>query len=168
VNGSPSAGKTSLIRALLSRLEDPWFHHNLDRHLLGYHDRQRVGDEYWALAVAGYEACLVALLDSGQSVVSECVLPSGNPSRLMALLRPYNPFVIGLTCDLKEVHRRERVRQRHLGPYFVSVAEHAAIQAFRHTDLSLDSTLLTDEELATEAEVALLQSNFSGRGFAVP
>ena len=164
VNGSPSAGKTSLIRELMRRVDHAWFHHNLDRHLLWYDDSHRTS-ALWDRAVEGYLACLVALLDDGHDVMSESVLPSGDPDRFVAAVGRFSPYVISLRCDLAVVHAREAARQRHIGHYFVPDLEHQAVQAWPRWDLALDSTHRSTEELAEQALAALVVRDFVGTAF---
>lgn len=167
VNGSPSAGKTSLIRELMRRLDHPWYHHNLDRHLLGYDDSQR-SSALWNRAVQGYMTCLVALVDAGHDVMSESVLPSGDPDGFVDAVARFAPYVISLRCDLDVVHAREAARERHIGHYFVPAQEHEAVQAWPLWDMALDGTSRTIEDLADEALPSLIARDFVGAAFGRP
>jgi len=163
VNGSPSAGKTSLVRAIMTRLEEPWFHHNLDRHLLGY-DESQPHATIWPRALLGYEACLHALVGAGQDVIAESVLPFGDPQEFIALVAPFSPFTIALTCDIDVVHQRERERMRRTGHYFVSAEDHAAVESFSSScDATLNSTTRTVSDLADEAAKILTAGGFRGQ-----
>jgi chloramphenicol 3-O-phosphotransferase len=150
---------------MLSRLDQPWFHHNLDRHLLGYDERHR-GPENWERAVQGYLSCLLALVDDGHDVMSESVLPSGDAEAFVERTAHFGPYVILLRCELEVVHERERRRQRDSGYYFVQADEHQAVQAWPLWDSALESTSRTTEDLAEEALAGLVASGFVGRAFA--
>ncbi len=154
LNGPSSAGKSTLARALVAAMEDPWCLVSMDTF-------EGMAARRFALpgAQGFYDDCLVPLIhhaaasfgDAGLGVVVEAVL--GSPQWLHDAahrLAAHRVFLVAVRCDLEELRRRERER----GNRTVGVAErqhgyvHAVVDDRCGYDFEVDTTHATADECA--------------------
>ena len=117
VNGASSAGKTTLCRALQSRIDGPFWHYSID-HFRGSvlpWDRIKRGDFAWSdLRPAffdGFHRCLPALARAGNDLIVEYIVETERwMADLLALLAAHDVFFVAVHCPLDELERRERAR----------------------------------------------------------
>jgi chloramphenicol 3-O phosphotransferase len=113
LNGAPSTGKTTLARALHATLPGPVFYQSLDDF------RGSIRPEFWLngrvpglfeRVVDTYVACLREVAAHGLDVVAESlILPTDLP-RYAELFGDFDQRMIGITCPLAEIRRREAQR----------------------------------------------------------
>jgi chloramphenicol 3-O phosphotransferase len=113
LNGAPSTGKTTLARALHAALPGPVFYQSLDDF------RSSIRPEFWIHGrvpglfeqlVDTYVACLREVAAHGLDIVAESlILPSDLP-RYAELFDDFDVRMIGITCPLPEIRRREAQR----------------------------------------------------------
>ena len=117
LNGTSSAGKTSLAKALQAVLPEAYLHVQLN----AFRDMEPPG--YWkdldpatselrieALCRAMH-AAVAAHARHGQHVIFDTVLDRASVARYFEEdLRPLAPLLIGVTCAVDELERREQAR----------------------------------------------------------
>lgn len=164
LNGSPSAGKSTLARALWQALDEPFFYVDLDDFLQGYGPR-------WASrrasVIPAWLPILRTLALGGHDLIAPAVVVDSNRSQYVSLFGTgeFTVYFIGVLCPLEEAQRRESVRTgRRLGPIDLAVPEWDQIH--RHSyDLEIDTSVTTPLDGA-RAIRRLLRSTPSPRAFA--
>lgn len=129
LNGTSSAGKTSIAKALQQIMDAPYLHLPVDSFGTMAPGRDKLGDPgspLWQSVfnrlLSGFHHSLAALADAGSNLIVDHVLVQGvePPNWLtecLALLAPFTVYFIGVHCPLEELRRREqawgdRLRQR--------------------------------------------------------
>ena len=146
INGASSAGKTTLARAVLQQIDEPFWHFSID-HLRESGvlplDRIRAGDFAWpsmrAAFFQGFHNALPAFADAGNNLLVEHIVETPAwMTTLLRLLAPFDVYFVGLHCPLAELERRETLRgDRSVGE---ARRDFETIHAFATYDLELDST----------------------------
>jgi len=154
LNGASSAGKSTLARALQSRLPQPFWHWSID-HLLaaGVLPRERIaaGEFDWKAMrpgfFGGFHRTIPALAEAGNDLIVEHIVESADAMRsLVDLLAPFDVFYVGVRCPLPELERRELQRgDRRIGS---AREDDASTHGFGEYDVEVDSTRATPDELA--------------------
>jgi len=111
LNGSPSAGKSTLAAAVQGVAERPIFHRSLDHFLDGYQARWRTGD--YALfdkVMTGYVHSLAALVRAGCDVVAEAVIIPERVTLYRDSLAGVPVLLVGVRCALDVAKTREEAR----------------------------------------------------------
>ena len=152
LNGPSSSGKTTLSKAVASRLTTPWlvmpvdlFHQIRTRPDADLTDRQ--WHDVFHRTRAAYHRALVGAASSGMDVLADHVL--NEPWRLDDLLRlstGLDVLLVHVTCSPKELRRREKLREdRDPG-----TAKYQERLVFQHgdCDLTVDTTYGPDEPTA--------------------
>jgi chloramphenicol 3-O phosphotransferase len=150
VNGASSAGKSTLCRAVQSRLDAPFWHFSIDHFRGGVlpWDRIKRGDFQWAdLRPAffdGFHRCLPALAGAGNNLIVEYIVETPRwLSDLLALLAGCDVFFVGVHCPLAELERRERLRgDRRPGE---AKRDYATAHTHCIYDLEIDGTRIADD-----------------------
>jgi chloramphenicol 3-O phosphotransferase len=118
LNGATSSGKSSIARALQSRIEEPFWHVSID-HLRDAGvlplDRIRSGEFRWPelreAFFEGFHASLPAFAGAGNNLIVEHIVETRAwMKRLAALLAGFDVFLVGVLCPLEELERREAAR----------------------------------------------------------
>jgi len=162
LNGTSSAGKTSLVRALQRRLETPYLDAGLDKFLFmlpgRYLDRP-LWDEVLGLAVqagpsglqlvAGMHQSIAALARSGNNVLADHVLVEPAWAEACAQLFADLPaYLIAVRCPLEVVEARERAREnRTLGQ---ARAQFEVVHRYAHYDFEVDTSVASPEACAEQ------------------
>jgi chloramphenicol 3-O phosphotransferase len=158
LNGASSSGKSSIARALLPLLDDPWFHVPVDAigAMRSAEHRRRLGDaEVTAMlrrTRLGYHRVVAALALAGNDVIMD--YPLSEPWRLADLLdvlAAYDVTLVDIRCEPDELDRRERDR----GDRPAGLARSQDVFAHGDADITVDSTAATPEECAREIVAAL-------------
>ena len=125
LNGTSSAGKTTLAEALLNELQEPYLHFsiNLFDELPSRKQMQRGLIPDIAYFELGFTKCIEALANSGNNIIVDDViappqdLPSGQEFDSRDLLRqrvtilsPFDLLFVKVFCPLDELERREIAR----------------------------------------------------------
>jgi chloramphenicol 3-O phosphotransferase len=112
LNGTPSAGKTTLARAVQAASPMPLFHRSLDDFLVGYLPHVLAQDDgtLFSRVMVGYLGSLAQLALAENDVVAEAVMiPERVPLYLKALSN-VPVLLVGVRCSLEVAEARERLR----------------------------------------------------------
>ena len=149
LNGASSAGKSTLCRAAREALDVPFLWFPLDLFLDGdLLPRRRDGAFAWSVqrekVFAGHLACLRALAEAGNHVLTDVVFESGEQfDAWRRTLAGLDVFLVGVHLPLDELERRERERgNRRLGD---ARRDLGFVHSFCAYDLEVDSSLLPEE-----------------------
>lgn len=176
LNGTSSAGKSSIVKCLQEKLQSPYLDMGLDKFLYmlpNHHLKQPLWKEVWDHTSAGevgnrlmsgMHHSIKAMLDCGNSVIADHVLIEKNwVSELAELFHDQNAYFIGVHCPLDVVVQRELDRKdRTLGSARV---QHPIVHQWAKYDFTIDSSTMTPEEGADRI-LAFLASGASSVGFA--
>jgi chloramphenicol 3-O phosphotransferase len=111
LNGSPSAGKTTLATAIQNVADVPLFHRSLDHILAGYPLRFRREDPTaFEQVMRGYVHALAAFVHVGCDVVAEAVIVPERLSLYRKALSDVPVILVGVRCRLEVAQARERAR----------------------------------------------------------
>ncbi len=177
LNGTSSAGKSSIVKCLQEKLQSPYLDMGLDKFLYmlpNHHLKQPLWKEVWDHTSAGevgnrlmsgMHHSIKAMLDCGNSVIADHVLIEKNwVAELAELFHDQPAYFIGIDCPLEVVEKREQDRKdRTLGS---ARAQHPIVHQYPHYDFSLDSSTMTPEEGADRI-LEFLASGASPVGFAM-
>jgi chloramphenicol 3-O phosphotransferase len=111
LNGSPSAGKSTLATAVQEVADKPIFHRSLDHFLDGYQPRwPREEHALFQKVMTGYVYSLAALVRAGCDVVAEAVIIPERLSLYRAALAEVPVLLVGVRCSLDVAKAREEAR----------------------------------------------------------
>ncbi len=160
LNGTSSSGKTSIVKALQSVLEEPYVDAGLDKFLWMLPDRyleRPLWDEVLGLAhqagpvghrlVAGMHQAIAALSIAGNNVIADHVLVE--PTWLRQCIDLFNPlpaFFVGVRCPLEIVEQREQARRNRT--WGQAKAQVDLVHAHGIYDLEVDTSIYIPEECA--------------------
>ena len=119
INGTGSAGKTTLSKALRCKL-DPQFHYYSSDQLAngGFRPLEaRVRLENRALFFEGFHQSIAAFAGAGLDLVVEHIVEEQSwADALVELLSPFDLFWVGVHAPIDELERREQMRgDRQIG-----------------------------------------------------
>jgi chloramphenicol 3-O phosphotransferase len=171
LNGTSSAGKSALVRALQPRLDGAWLGVGIDTVVFAL-PRAYLNPPLWSEVfryvppepgsgvpfrietgelghrlVEGLHRMVASLADAGLSVIVDHVLlePEWLPD-LVARLDRHDVLFVGVRCPLEVVVERERARQdRTLGQ---AAAQFDVVHRAGGYDLEVDTSLLSADEAA--------------------
>ncbi len=181
LNGTSSAGKSTLARALQAIMDPPYLHTGIDHWLertppgfvvasdgvdpaqaagflavIGPGPRLvevRIGPLGLRL-LAGMYAAIAAIAAAGTPVVVDDVIHDPRVLRTMvAALAPYPVLFVGVRCDLAVAEQREIARGDRLPGGARTFYDHVHVPGVY--DLELDSAALTPAECAAQIQHAL-------------
>jgi chloramphenicol 3-O phosphotransferase len=159
LNGASSSGKSSIGRALLPLLPDPWFLVPVDA--IGamrstVHTRALDDAEITAMlrrTRLGYHRTVAALASAGNDVIMD--YPLSEPWRraeLLTTLDDYDVTLIEVRCAPEELDRRERARgDRPIG----LARSQTSVYGIGDFDIVVDTTSDSADECATVITQAL-------------
>jgi chloramphenicol 3-O phosphotransferase len=111
LNGSPSAGKSTLAEAVQAVAERPIFHRSLDHFLDGLPPDWRERDRsLFERVMTGYVHSLGALVRAGCDVVAEAVIIPERLPLYRAALADVPVLLVGVRCALAVAKAREEAR----------------------------------------------------------
>jgi chloramphenicol 3-O phosphotransferase len=111
LNGSPSAGKSTLAAAVQRVAERPIFHRSLDHFLSGLPSDWRERDRsLFEKVMTGYVYSLAALVHAGCDVVAEAVMIPERLDLYRTALADVPVLLIGVRCALPVAKAREEAR----------------------------------------------------------
>ena len=188
LNGTSSAGKSTLIRALQPRLDGAWLGVGIDTVVFSL-PRAYLNPPLWGEVfryvpaepgsaapfrietgelglrlIDGLHRMVGALADAGLSVIVDHVLlePGWLPD-LAATLAGHDVLFVGVRCPLEVVIERERDRKdRTIGQ---AAAQFDAVHRAGGYDLEVDTSLLSADEAAVVVADAVARG-FPARAFA--
>jgi chloramphenicol 3-O phosphotransferase len=127
LNGSPSAGKSTVAAAVQDVAERPIFYRSLDHFLDGLPPDWRERDRsLFEKVMTGYVYSLAALVRGGCDVVAEAVIIPERLALYRAALAEVSVLLVGVRCSLDVAKAREEARtdRTHLEldvPWFETV-----------------------------------------------
>lgn len=111
LNGSPSAGKSTLATAIQAVAQRPIFHRSLDHFLAGYQLEWRAEDRsLFDKVMTGYVYSLAALVRAGCDVVAEAVIIPERVALYRSALADIPVLLVGVRCALDVAEAREDAR----------------------------------------------------------
>ena len=144
LNGTSSAGKTTLAKALRAALPEPFCYYALDqladagfrtikhvaRHVGKPNERARFFD--------GFHRSIAAFADAGNDLIVEHIVEEQSwADQLQALLAHLDTFWIGVHAPAAELERREKVRgDRSVG----EAVFHLKTHGYCRYDIEVDTT----------------------------
>jgi chloramphenicol 3-O phosphotransferase len=158
LNGTSSAGKTSIAQCLQQILDAPYLHVPVDSFGIMAPGPDKIGEpgsRQWQSVfnrlLSGFHHSLAALAATGNNLVVDHILlqgvePENWLSECLDLLAPYTVYFIGVHCPLEELRRREQAR----GTRGVGLAESQLGKVHQHGvyDLEVDTSVLSPEQCA--------------------
>lgn len=167
LNGTSSAGKTTLAHHLLSELGSGWLHVALDTFIDMQSPTDRNSADYrvFERLVAGFHASIVALAATGNNLVVDHVLlePTWHVE-IAGLLVRYPVTFVAVEAPLEVLEQRERSRDvRRQG--FVR-AQWPWVHAGKAYDLRLDTSMGASKDHLTA--VLAVPPNLRSRLFEIP
>ncbi len=162
LNGTSSSGKTSLVRALQTRLAEPYLDLGIDRFVFAlpqrYLDRP-LWDDVLGLAdragatgealVSGMHHAIAATARAGLNVIADHVLVEAAwVEEAARLFRELPAYLVGIRCPLEVLEERERSRKdRTLGQ---ARTQFPVIHKYTTYDLEVDTRKCGPEECAEQ------------------
>jgi chloramphenicol 3-O phosphotransferase len=149
LNGTSSAGKSTLAKALRVELE-PQFHYYSSDQLAdaGFRPRDKdVRFKYRESFFEGFHRSIPAFAEVGLDLLVEHIVERQSwADDLKALLSPFDVFWVGVHAPLAEIERRERLRgNRQIG----EGAYHLKTHTFCQYDLEVDTTQPLERNVET-------------------
>ena len=154
LNGASSSGKTSIAKSLQQKIDRPFWHISID-HLKDAGvlplDRIRSGDFKWSemreAFFSGFHHSLPQYAKAGNNLIVEHIIETNEWKVLLSeLLKPFDVYFVGLSCELDELERREKNRaDRPVGDARKDF-EYLSHSNMKY-DLEVDSTLPAEENV---------------------
>jgi len=154
LNGTSSSGKTTLAKALLDKLVEPFMYVSLDAFFHLYPERflnpttQEEADVITALVpavISGMHRSVAVLAQAGNNVLVDHVLQEEQWLReCVALWAGLEVFFVGVRCPLEVTEKRETER----GDRTVGTARYQFERVHAHAcyDVEVDTSVLSVEE----------------------
>ncbi|WP_087026492.1 chloramphenicol phosphotransferase CPT family protein [Thaumasiovibrio subtropicus] len=157
LNGTGSAGKTSVAKALQEQLDVQYLNFSIDSVLYALPPSDlhcmmegkpitRRGYDY-AVLVQGYHECVLGLLKSGcRLIIDNAWIEKQDKRNLRSLLSSFNAYYVGVKCDLSVCEQRELAR----GDRAIGLARHEypLVHADMEYDIEVDTTDKTPQQAA--------------------
>jgi chloramphenicol 3-O phosphotransferase len=158
LNGTSSAGKTTLAKALQKFMDVPYLHVPIDSFedmIPGSDKFGEPGSGSWQpifnRVISGFHHSLAALASRGSNLIVDHLLVQGvEPhnwlEECLDQIAPFTVYLVGVHCPLEELWRREMAR----GDRGIGQAERQFHRVHQHGvyDLEVDTSLLSAEECA--------------------
>ena len=152
LNGASSSGKSSIAKALQSRIEEPCIHLCIDDYLSAYQKglwkKQGIVQNEWSKIIRGFHAAGAAIARAGNMVIMDDVLENEPPWQdcLLELFKGIDVFFVGVHCPLSELEKREKERKnRRAG---MARKQFDQVHSKAIYDIEVDTSLLSSEECA--------------------
>jgi chloramphenicol 3-O phosphotransferase len=153
LNGTSSAGKSSIARELQQQLPGSFLHFKLDAFWEMLPEGKKVSD-FPNMKFAIIESA-AALLRHGHNVVLDIVAPESVLKLIVEALRDYSPMLVAVKASPETLRFREAAR----GDRQIGMAEAQAASLYKDTayDLEIDTTGRTAAESAAVIAQAVRQ-----------
>jgi chloramphenicol 3-O phosphotransferase len=167
LNGTSSAGKTSIAKAFQRLHAEPCIYASVDAYIFMVADHIRADDALRRKAlppiISAFHRSLPSLADCGFPVIVDHVIESQRWAEECAhVLSGYRAYFVGIHCPLEILEDRERTRgDRQIG---FARWQFDRVHAYGAYDFTIDSSVSSPEQSA-EALLTLLQSNVPPRAF---
>ncbi|WP_436736276.1 chloramphenicol phosphotransferase CPT family protein [Streptomyces sp. BBFR102] len=152
LNGTSSAGKSSIARQLVGRLDAPWFVMSADAFHAMRSAPAMAPDRLEAAlrrTWRGFHRAVAGMAAAGNDIVVDHVL--SEPWRLrdcLDLFVPEDVVLVGVHCPLPELERRERARGDR--PAGLAARQFSRVHAHGDYDLVCDSGRRSPDECARQ------------------
>ncbi|MBA2682019.1 MAG: AAA family ATPase [Ktedonobacteraceae bacterium] len=170
LNGTSSAGKTTIAKFLQQSMDAPYLHVPVDsfgKMAPGIDKLGEPGSLLWQSVfnqvLSGFHHSLAALAAAGSNLIVDHVILQGvEPQNWLTecvdLLAPFNVYFIGVYCPLEELRRREQER----GDRGIGLAESQWGLVHRHGvyDLEVDTSVLSAEQCAAKIKELVEQNAY--------
>jgi chloramphenicol 3-O phosphotransferase len=173
LNGTSSAGKTSIAKELQERLQEPYMLLSLDAFFLMYPEKAidpqtKSGAEVFVRlvpgVVEGFHKAAAALASTGNNLIIDHVLQEDEwLDQCLQCLAEYSVLFVGVKCPLNILSEREKQRSdREPG---TAEYQFSKVHADRIYDVEVDTSVLSPEHCADEI-MRVLADPAAGSGFA--
>lgn len=158
LNGTSSAGKSSILNCLQTRLQEPYMSAGIDKFLYmlpPHYLKQPLWDEVMGKSfsagdlgnqlMSGMHHALKAMILRGNCILADHVLIERSwVVELAELFSSLPAYLIGVHCPLDVIEKREKERKdRTLGS---AQLQFDVVHRWTHYDLAFDSSTMTPEE----------------------
>jgi chloramphenicol 3-O phosphotransferase len=162
INGTSSSGKTSLLKALQKKLQEPYLDMGIDKFiwmLPGRYLDRPLWDDVLGKALhsgplglslfSGMHHAIAAAASRGNNILADHVfVEKAWVDECAELFADMNAYIIGLQCPLEILEQREKGRKdRTLGQ---AKLQYDVIHKYTKYDLELDTSKLTTDEAAEQ------------------
>ena len=177
LNGTSSAGKSSIVKCLQQKLQQPYLDMGLDKFLYMLPDhylKQPLWNEVWGHSsckgdlgnrlMSGMHHSIRTMINQGSLVIADHVLIEKNwVSELAELFYDQPAYFIGVHCPLEVAAKREADRKdRTLGS---AQLQFSIVHQWTEYDFTVDSSLMTPDQSA-EKIIEFLASQKKPIGFS--
>lgn len=176
LNGTSSAGKSSIVKCLQEKLQSPYLDMGLDKFLYmlpNHYFKQPLWNEVMGQSnqagdlgnrlISGMHHSMRSMMNRGNFVLADHVLIEKNwVVELADLFHDQPAYFIGIHCPLEVVEKREIDRKdRTLGS---ARLQFPVVHKYAHYDLSIDSSVLSPEQSADKI-IEFISSGVKPVGF---
>ena len=154
LNGTSSAGKSTLAKAIRQKIDEPFWHvasdQFVDANMLPQR-RDEGGQFAWSVMrprfFHAFHRCLAAIASAGNNVIVDHVIEFSTwMHELVELFVPFDVFFVGVHCPLEELESRERERgDRTIGEAYDHLQ---VVHTFGVYDFEVDTSAVTLDENA--------------------
>lgn len=141
LNGTSSAGKSTLAKALRAAIEEPFCYYASDQLAdAGFRVRKELAhSDERARFFDGFHRSIGAFAAAGNNLIVEHIVEEAAWwSQLKAILEPFDVFWVGVHAPLAEIERREKERgNRQIG----EARYHLKTHDYCGYDIEVDTTL---------------------------
>lgn len=160
LNGTTSAGKSSIVKCLREKLQQPYLEMGLDKFLYMLPDqylKQPLWDQVWGHStcvgelgnrlMSGMHHSWLTMMKSENLVIADHVLIEKKwAAELAELFYDQPAYFIGVQCPLEITEKREAERKdRTLGS---ARTQHSVVHQWTHYDFTVDSSVVNPEQCA--------------------
>jgi chloramphenicol 3-O phosphotransferase len=157
LNGSSSAGKTSIAKVLQRILDEPALHMTFDSFIAmlpehGVFDQARETEAFFRM-IPGFHRAMAALASCKLVLIIDHVLQERAwLHECVEVLAEYTVFFVGVHCPLEELERREQTR----GDRMLGLAKYQFARAHQHScyDLEVETFYTSAEACAQQIKTA--------------
>lgn len=154
LNGTSSAGKSTLAKLLQARLDEPYLHVCIDAFEDMMPVRREPDGAFATLAMlpgvlAGMHGSIRALALTGNNLIVDHVIiendiPADWLEGCIRAVQPFDVHLVGVRCELPELERREAARgDRHAG---LAAWQYSRMHHAIRYDLEVDTTATSPEQ----------------------
>lgn len=167
LNGTSSAGKTSIAKAFQSLHVEPCLYASVDAFIFMFADHVRTNDtvrrKVLPPVISAFHRSLPELAACGFPVVVDHVIEARDWAMECAIaLAGFRAYFVGVHCPLEILEERERRRgDRQIG---FARWQFERVHSYGEYDLTLDTSRLSPEQSA-EQLIALVQSDHEPQAF---
>jgi chloramphenicol 3-O phosphotransferase len=161
LNGTSSAGKSSISKSLQRILDTPYLHVCIDTFEEMIPQRDWAQGEFkrtFCNALSGFHYSIAALASRGSDLIVDHVIVEGSSPanwlvECLEQVAPHRVFFIGVHCPLEELERREKIRgDRNPG---LAHWQFSRVHLHGIYDIEVDTSLASPDECAMQIKTAM-------------